>query len=249
MMASAAKKEKEETLADVADREATEAEEEFAGLETGAPDDEAEDQPEYTAPVPSKKDIDTANKVYAAIKKVDIHGADGAVSALLQLIDIHPKFTRPQEWPGKEEEEYHESELLHEMALILTKGCKKLTVDPKDLIFLWRNKEKWEQGGSTVRGNVKSFPKRVIFLLKGKTDCIEMNFHHWKAMNPLQRIFSLYHELRRAAQPKPDFTGYYDEVETFGSRVFRDMVELRRVMEVGAQVQHQFQLPLFEDDG
>lgn len=242
---------KKETLAEVAAREAAEAEAEAqATLDTGAPPEDGEpDSPSYKAPVPTEKDRKTADKVYADVKKADILGADAAVSALLQLIDIHPKFTRPQEWPGKEDEEYHESELLQEMALLLHKGCsKRLGIHPRDIVFLWRNKEKWEQGGKTVRGNVKAFPKRVVFLLEGKTASLEMNFHHWKAMNPLQRIFALYHEYRQIAQPTPDFKGYFDELETFGPRVFREMMELQRVLEIGSQVQYQHQLPLFEDE-
>ena len=250
-MTQAAKKKAQESLADVADREAAEAEEEFTGLDTGAPDDGEPDEPTYTPPVPTAGDKKTAEKVYAELKKVDILGHEAAVNGLLQLLDIHPVFCTPGEWPGDENDEYHESTRLHAMAEILVKGCPKLTVDPSKVIFLWRNKEKWLSGGKTVRGNVKSFAQRVVYLLEGKVATVEMNYHHWKTLNPLQRVFSLYHELRQLAQTgktvPPEFSGFYDEMEVFGPRVFREMMELQRVVEVGSQVTFPHQLSLFEE--
>ena len=226
------------------------AEPDLEGLDTSAPDGE-EQSPDYVAPTPTKKQVETAEKVYDAIKSADIVGADNAVSALLQLIDVHPSFTPPDEWPGPEEDEYEESHQLALMADILCRGCPKLTVKPKDVVFLWRNKEKWMAGGKTVRGNVKKFPVRVRYLLDGKRAAVEINYHHWKTLNPLQRTFTLYHELRQLAGDgsvqKPDFTGFYDEMEVFGPRVFREMMELARVVEVGSKVDHQFQLSIFED--
>lgn len=249
---SVAKKKEEETLAETAEREATEAEAEAEeGLDLGAPEGEGEpDEPTYTPPTPTAADKKTATKVYSELKKVDILGSDAAVAGLLQIIDIHPQFTPPEEWPGDEEDEYHESPRLQAMAEILCKGCPKLTVDPTDVVFLWRNKEKWQSGGKTVRGNVKSFPTRVRYLLEGKVAAVEINYHHWKTLNPLQRTFAMYHELRQIAprgsiQP-PEFSGFYDEMEVFGPRVFRDMMELQRVVEVGSQVTFPHQLSLFE---
>jgi hypothetical protein len=81
---------------------------------------------------------------------------------------------------------------------------------------------------------------------------VEMNFHHFKTLNPLQRTFALYHELRQVSadggKAAPDFSGFYDEMEIFGSRVFREMMELARVIDVGSQVTFQHQLPLFEEE-
>jgi hypothetical protein len=240
-----------ESLKEIAEREAQEAEAEFT-LDTGAPPDEEGGDPVYMPPTPTADDKKNAAEVLKAIKAADILGSDAAVSGLLQLIDIHPRFTMPEEWPGKEDQEYLESEILTEMSAILIKGCAKLTIDPSRLVLLWRNKEKWTQGGKTVRGNVKSLPDRVRYLLDGKCAVVEMNFHHFKTLNPLQRTFALYHELRQVSadggKAAPDFSGFYDEMEIFGSRVFREMMELARVIDVGSQVTFQHQLPLFEEE-
>jgi hypothetical protein len=221
-------------------------------LETEAPPEEIEvDGPRYEPPEASAKDRKTAGGVLGALKGADILGPERAIEGILQVMDIVPSMTVPREWPGGDQE-YCESELLETMAGILIKGCPKLTINPKDLIFLWRNKEKWTAGGKTVRGNVQKFPTRVQYLVEGRKACLEINYHHFKLINPLQRVFSLYHELRKldpegSTQP-PDFAGFYDEFELFGARTFRENMELARVMEIGAQVTLAHQLPLWEDD-
>ena len=58
---------------------------------------------------------------------------------------------------------------------------------------------------------------------------------------------AVYHELRDATGT-PDFTGYYDELELFGMRAFRELVELGRTVGLAETVEHPHQLPLFEDD-
>lgn len=244
---------KEETLAEIAEREADEAEKEVVTLNTeegpeedGEPGEEVYVPPEYTA-----QEKKAATAVLAQVRKTDILGPSAAVEALLQLVDVLPMFTPPKEWPGKEDEEYHEAKEVANMAEILVKGCKNLTINPDHLICLWRNKEKWEAGGKTVRGAAKSFPIRVRHLLQGKRACVEINYHHFKTLNPLQRIFSVYHEIRildkNGGTQKPQFTGFYDEMEIFGSRVFREMMELARVIELGAEVTHPHQLSIFEE--
>ena len=242
----------EETLVQVAEREAAEAESEEVTLDTDMEEETEPDEPKYTPPKVTAADRKAANAVLKATQDADILGPEGAVSALLQLIDIQPMFTMPEEWPGDEEDEYFESKVLEDMARILGKGCPRITVNPLKVVFLWRNKEKWTAGGKTVRGNVKSFPTRVRYLLENRVACVEINFHHYKTLNPLQRIFTLYHELRQLSPDggilKPDFSGFYDEMEIFGARTFRENMELARVMELGAQVTHQHQLPLFDEE-
>lgn len=222
------------------------------GLDLSAPPDEESAEPSYTPPNPSTKDKKIAGAVLTNLKKADILGPERSIEGLLQVVDIVPSMTVPDEWPGDDGQEYHESEMLEIMAGILIKGCSKLTINVGDVVFLWRNKEKWVQGGRTVRGNVKSFPHRVRHLLEGRKACVEINFHHFKTINPLQKVFTVYHELRQLGEDggirKPDFTGFYDEFELFGARTFRENMELARVMEIGAQVQYEHQLPLWEEE-
>lgn len=233
---------------------ADETPEEPEGLDLAPPEDgepDAPEVPEYVAPKPTAKQKKTADKVYDTLKGQDIIGADAAVSAMLQLIDVHPSFTPPEEWPGSESDEYYKSSQLAAMSELLCKGCPKLTVKPKGVIFLWRNKEKWTSAGKTVRGNVAKLNTRVRYLQKGKRAVVEINYHHFRTLNPLQRTFALYHELRQltedgSIQPA-EFSGFYDEMEVFGPRVFREMMELARVVEVGSRVEHEHQLPLFPD--
>lgn len=240
------------TLKEAAEEEAAAAEAEAEGLDLGAPDREDPEEPQYVPKKPTKKMVKTAEKVWDTISEADIIGADNAISALLQLIDVHPLFTPPEEWPGKEADEYLKSEHIERLATVLCKGCPKLTVKPDTLVFLWRNKDKWQSGGKTVRGNTAKFNARTRFLQEGKLAAVEINYHHWLTLNPLQRVFALYHELRSlgadGSQQTPEFVGYFDEMEVFGPRVFREMMELARVVEVGSRVTHEHQLPLFPDE-
>jgi hypothetical protein len=228
--------------------------EELVTLDTGSPEEEspAVEEPQYEPPEATAAEKKTAAKVYRALKDADILSPEAAVDGVLQLMDILPVMTVPEEWPGVTGEEYSAAPMVGEMADILIKGSPRLTIKDTDLICLWRNKEKWVKGGKTVRGNAKPFDTRVRHLVDGKKASIEINYHHFLTLNPLQRTFAVYHELRLLAEDgskrKPDFEGFYDELEIFGSRVFRDMMELARVMELGAQVTYQHQLPLFEEE-
>ena len=121
-----------------------------------------------------------------------------------------------------------------------------MSLSPKHLVSLWRNQAKWIRRGSTVRSDTKALDTRTQFLTKGKRAVIEINFHHWKALNPLQKVFTVYHELREAIDAHADFEGYFDELELFGSRVFRDMAQLAATIQESAELELPHQLGIFD---
>ena len=207
---------------------------------------------EYEAPEPSEQELWAAAVAFQGFReRVNDYTPEQTVEALIQVIDVLPELCRPEEWPGAEDEEYHRAPQLDEIGVLLLKGCRaKLPISPKDVVFLWRNKEKWTLRGVPVRSNTKSFDTRTSFLLKGRLAVIEINFHHWKTLNPLQKVFTVYHALREidegGALQHPDFKGYLDELEVFGSRVFRDMALLAKSIERGSERALPYQLSVLD---
>ena len=262
----------EETLADVAQREAAEAEAEFEAGAVPAVQDEGdvslvdsepgeqgaatqdEEPAEYQAPEPSQDEV---KRALAALKelraRVNDYGPERTVESLVAIVDVASAMRRPEAWPGAEDEEFHVAPEIKEIGTLLLKGCRaKLTLSPKDVIWLWRNKEKWTSRGQTVRHNTKSLDTRTSFLTDGARAVVEVNFHHWATLNPLQKIFTVYHALREldgtGSPQAPDFVGYFDELEVFGPRVFRDMVTLENSLKRGAERELPYQLSLLDQD-
>ena len=207
---------------------------------------------DYEAPEPSEEELAVAATVFRELRdRVNDYGPEQTVEALIQAVDVVPELCRPEEWPGETDGEYHRAPQLDEIGALLLKGCRaKLPISPKHVVFLWRNKEKWTLRGVTVRSNTKSFDQRTSFLLKGRLAVVEINFHHWKTLNPLQKIFTVYHALREidedGASQHPDFEGYLDELEVFGPRVFRDMALLAASIERGSERELPYQLSIFD---
>jgi hypothetical protein len=93
--------------------------------------------------------------------------------------------------------------------------------------------------------------KRPAGLLKEYASAdyiVLLNWLLWRALNPMQRVALVYHELRHGdVEGKVrahDFEGFFDELKLFGTDTYRDWQELAEAADQGERVQHQFSLEL-----
>lgn len=246
-----------ETLAQVADREATTAELQQQTNDVGElgtddllGDEQAAEPAPYQPPTPTRKQSDAAKRI---AKKLEdgVFNTEETIEGLIGIVDVHPDYCTAAEWPGKAADEYHKAKVIQQIATVLCAGCAPLTLDPRQVVFLFRNKEKWMDGDSTRAGQSSKFDGRTQFLQK-RLVCVEINYHHWLTLNPLQKVFRLFHELRSRSVDgsvrRPDFTGYHDELALFGVRVFHETMALAQSVMLGSAVELDHQLPLFTDD-
>lgn len=205
----------------------------------------------YIPPEPTADQVKAAEAVLKELKaRAEEYGASGTVEALLQLVDIHPKFVTPDEWTAGEANEYDDAPVVQNIATFLLRGCKKLQGDPKHMTFLFRNKDKWLERGRPKRGQTAKLDTRMQYLTEGVITSVEVNYHHWLTLNPLQKVQTIYHLLRgRDSSGKkvdPDFVGYFDELEVFGLRTFSELLALHRALEAAEMVELPHQLSLFD---
>lgn len=204
----------------------------------------------YVPEPPTPEQEKAAKEVLHALKKgVDGFGAERTVEALLQIVDRITPFTTPESWPAGEEVEYAEAKVVENIATFLARGCPRLTIDPAHVVYLFRNKDKWMEGERPKRGATARFNTRVRSLLKGQRAALEINYHHWLVMNPLQKVQEVYHQLRSlnedGGRNPVEFSGYLDELEIFGFQSFHEHVRLGVAMQRAMEVEHEHQLPLF----
>jgi len=195
----------------------------------------------YTPPQPTQNEIRLAGEVLTELRdRAQDLGPQKTIEGLIQVVDVHPEFITPEGWPGEEDELYLEAGVVREIVNILLRGCgPKLAISPRKVACLWKNHEKWTKGGKTVRTQTVSHDARTRFYTGGVLATIEVNFHHFRTLNPLQKVFSLYHALREldaaGSRQPPDFVGYFDELEVFGPYVFREMVTMFGAAKRGQQ--------------
>ena len=263
----------DETLAQTAEREAGQAEGEHAGgngvtapgeASTPEPTDAGADvsivgeapepEPEvgYQRAEPSQEDLTRAVQALARLRAEEPPKDETALLDLLAIVDVHRDYTREEEWPTATDDEYAAAPMLARLGEILADTFSKLApLEGAEIVYLWRNKAKWTARGNTVRSATKALDTRTQFLAYGKTIAIDVNFHHWKTLNPLQKIFTLHHALRevdgKGGVRHPDFDGYFDELEVFGPRVFRDMARLAASISRGNERALPHQLSIFDD--
>ncbi len=214
---------------------------------------DADESDAYIPAEPTKDELTAATSVYTALKKgVAKYSDDQTVSALIALVDVHKAFSTPENWMAEEDDEYEESSVVANIAKYLLLGCRQLDLKPTSLVCLWRNKDKWMDGERTKRSASTKFNTRTQFLVEGKKAAIEINFHHWLTLNPLQKVQTIYHELRGRSGDgvaiAPDFVGFFSELEVFGARSFHEFIELGRSVALAETVEHPHQLDVFVDD-
>lgn len=214
-------------------------------------DDSSDDPDAYHRRPATDEEIERARAVLAELQeRCQDWTSEQTVDALVQIVDVHPTFTPPDEWQGEDDEEYREAYCVREMVTLLLRGCRTLAISPRKVTCLWRNKAKWTRGGKVVHAGSKSFDTRTQFLTGGVLASIEVNYHDFKALNPLQKVFVVYHALAEldaeGSSIPPDFSGYRHEIEVFGARVFRDMVSMAESVKKGLERAMPHQLSLLD---
>ncbi len=219
--------------------------EQEAALDAGAV------EPPYVPRKPSDDELAAAKEVFKQLRARGEMGDDAIVSALLQIIDVLPQFTAPENWPAGVDEEYAPAEEVEAICTHLCR-CRKVAIDPSNVIFLWRNKDKWMDGDRPRRGQSTKLDTRGKYLIPGKRLVLEVNYHHFLTLNPLQKLQSLYRLVRErdeeASPVRPDFMGFMDELELFGLRTFHDLVQLEYSLRQAAEVEHPYQLNLWSEE-
>ena len=269
-----------ETLLQTAEREANEAESEFAGKKKGkkkaskpngkangvahaAPPEEAppaaevtsepgeqgiatqeEDGGEEPAKVwdrtPSQQEIALAADVLIELRnRAQEMGAEAVIDALLKVVDVHPSFLVPDQWPGDSDEFLLAADLVGEIGRFLCRGCSRIEISPNDVTFLWRNKKTWTKQGVQIRAQGKKLGELASFFSDGGRAVVIANYQLFRILNTRQKIAAIYHALRQldtdgAIRPN-QFEGFFDEVELFGTGTFTTDALLRRAIEHGAQ--------------
>jgi len=215
--------------------------------------DGAPDPDRYTPRPPTADELERAREVWAQIQgRCQDWTSEQTVESLVSIVDVHPSLTAPDEWQGEEDDEYREADCVREIASVLLRGCRTLAISPRKVTCLWRNKAKWTRAGKTVHATVIPFGKRTQFLTDGVLAALEVNFHDFKTLNPLQKVFAVYHALAaidaEGGRIPPDFEGYRHELEVFGVRVFRDHVSMTNAVRHGMGRELAYQLSLLDAD-
>lgn len=219
---------------------------------TATQEDDDFKAPDYVPPDPTREQVKNATSVFQELQsRARDMGAERVIEALLQVVDTHPEFITPMEWPGEKEDEYRESSVVQRIASFLISGCPKIEISPRKVVCLWRQKESWQSKGVTIRSDAKSFSKLTRFLTEGAYATIEVNYNLFRHMNPLQKIFTIYDALRHLdneGKMRPhDFDGFFDEVELFGPAVFQEMVSMVNALERGKDRALPYQLSLLDE--
>lgn len=113
--------------------------------------------------------------------------------------------------------------------------------------YVYRHKETWESKGRTVYGQMKK-PSGLLKHFAEADYVVLVNWLVWKAMNPMQRVALVYHELRHGDPEGKvrghDFEGFFDELALFGTETYRDWHTLAESVRKGRDVRHQYSLDL-----
>lgn len=200
----------------------------------------------YIPPDPTDDELKAAKAVFDNLKKrVRDMGDERIIDALLQIVDILPQFKTTEHWLAEDSEEYAPAQVVENMGKFLCE-CRKIGIGHSRVIYLFRNKDKWMDGDKPRRGQTTKLDTRQQYLNDGKALVLEVNFHHWLTLNPLQKVQTLYRLLRErdeeASGVRPDFVGFMDEVELFGLRTFHELVALEHSLRVASEVRHPHQL-------
>lgn len=236
----------EETLQEVAEREAAEAEAEAergaAFPEPGAQGiatQEEEPAEKYEPHVPTQQELTLADDVYHELQnRAQDMGAEAVISALISLVDTHRNFITPDGFPGKagdesSDEVFAEADVVAEIARFLCRGCPTFLQVPQRLVvFCFKDHEKWTSAGKTVEAQVKRYDGFHQWQTEGMLAAVIINYHHWRHLNPRQKVFVTYHALReldeKGGRVAADWAGYFEEPGLFGAGVHNEMVTIAR---------------------
>lgn len=237
-----ATKEPETTQAPTDDDDAQEAK------DASHPDD-------YTPPEPTDDELQLADEVFRNLDdRAHEMPAQKVIDGLIQLVDVHKQFITPELFQARDEDDdpYHPASVVSEIARLLCRGCEKLEVPYTRLAFVFKDHEKWTSAGQTVEARVKRFDGFHQYMHEGLVAAVIVNYHHWKTLNPRQKVFVTYHALReldsKGKRRAPDWGGYFEEPGLFGAGVHREMVTMARAFVKDApEASEAYQLSILDE--
>lgn len=170
-------------------------------------------------------------------------GAEAVVDALMQLVDVHPLYVMPADWPGTSDEVLHESEFVQGIVSFLCRGCSSIEVSPSDVVCLFKNQRTWSHRGVQIRAAAKRLDE-VAAQETGKKAAVIANFPVFQLLNTRAKVAAIYHALRSidagGSRKAPQVEGWIDEYMLFGTGTTQTDVQLARAIEIGSQRQLPF---------
>lgn len=196
-----------------------------------ATQEEEEAPPTYEPKEPTQQELGIAQEILDELENRRGMSPEAVVSALIRIVDVHAKFTTVPDLFENTDEIYAPASVVGEIARLLCR-CPKIEVPYLKVGFWFKDHEKWTSAGQTVDAQVKRYDGFHQYVNEGMLAAIIVNYHHWRTLNPRQKVFSVYHALRELDQDgkriAPDFVGYYEEPGLFGAGVHREMVTMAR---------------------
>lgn len=177
-------------------------------------------------------------------------GAPGIVRELCEVAEEHDEPTDP--WPvdgDGEAVEFVASEVAQRIGEGLVNGIARFYhLRLYRIHYVLRNAP-WEKGGKTVLGQMKR-PSGLLKNYAAADFIVLLNWEMWQAMNPMQRVALVYHELRHGDSEGKiaphDFEGFFDELRLFGTATYEDWNALAQAAVKGQDVRHQYSLSLLD---
>lgn len=210
-------------------------------------------------PFPSSGVMDALFDMQTPGMSMSFLGPDGEKGATIEdphvlLAELCEKVkeTDPATEPWPEEDgkpvEFVQTDLVKEIGDALIEGIYRLAPLAQFRIhYVFRNVDNWKQNGRNVLGQMKK-PSGLLKRYARADYIVLLHWPSWQAMNPMQRVALVYHELRHGdAEGKVrghDFEGFFDELKLFGTDTYRDWQSLAEAADRGARVQHQFSFEL-----
>ena len=239
---------KGETLKDIAEREAAEAEAEVKsepGEQGVATQDDAQpekkkDPPKIWDRAPSQEEIAKSDVVLQELEdRAQDMGPAACIDSLLAVVDVHPGMKVPATWPAGAQETLTKADLAERIGKLMLRACPKLEVSPMRVVFLWRNKKTWTKKGEPVRAEAKKLSELSRHFSRGAVAAVVCNYQLFRVLNTRQKLAAIYHALRQldaegSIRP-PQFSGFFDELELFGTGTHSTDAFLVRAIEAGAQ--------------
>ncbi|MGE4191690.1 MAG: hypothetical protein AB7G12_17535 [Thermoanaerobaculia bacterium] len=222
-----------------ADQEAEKAEADASEAEKKSKKSES-DSPQIWGRTANQQEIARAEGVLQNLRnRAQDMGPEAVVDALLQVVDVHPELKVPTQWPGKTEDTLLESPYLEDIGTLLLRGCSRLEISPARVVWLWRNKKTWTKNGVQVRADARKLGEIASFVGRGKVVAIVANYPLFRLLNTRQRIAAIYAALRKVDAEgnvkAPQFIGFFDEIQLFGTGTNESDIHLKRALEQGTK--------------
>jgi hypothetical protein len=209
----------------------------------------------YTPPEPTQQDLRLADEIFTGLEGRENTPPEDVIRSLITLIDVHLNFITPELFGSKDEDRelFAPASVVGEIARLLCRGCPKITAPYSRIGFWFKDHEKWTSAGVTVDAQVKRFDGFQQHINDGMVAAIIVNYHHWRTLNPRQRVFTVYHALRQidttGQRTAPDWVGFFEEPGLFGAGVHREMVTMARafVKDAADHVGEVYQLSILDE--